>query len=156
MSCRGIKTPNAQGGLPTAIFRTVPSYDLRTVRHTSYLDSSPISGVRTIRASAAHCCFEYETRATAAHKVRTAGRFFQIPGLQRVLVAFWHALVARARSRLTRCRCIIEGRTLALEVGQLKDLPAVLILSLTVAMLLGLYISGRGWGYGGIGKEIYS
>lgn len=155
-SCRGTKTPNAQGGLPTAIFRTVPSYDLRTIRHTSYLDSSPIGGVRTIHGSASHCCFEYETRATAAHKIRTRRCFFQTPGLHRGLVAFWHALVARARSRLRRCRSIIEGRKLALEAGELKDLPAVLILSVTLAMLLDIYISGRRSGYGGIAKEIYS
>uniref|UniRef100_A0A6B0U6R2 Uncharacterized protein n=1 Tax=Ixodes ricinus TaxID=34613 RepID=A0A6B0U6R2_IXORI len=80
----------------------------------------------------------------------------QISGLQRVLVAFLHALVARARSRFTRCRSLIEGRKLALEAGQLKDLPAVLILSVIIAMLLGIYISGRGRGYGGIAKEIYS
>ncbi|CAN7952067.1 unnamed protein product [Ixodes pacificus] len=155
-NCHGTKTPNAQGGLPTAIFRTVPSYDLRTIRHTSYLDSSPISGVRTIHASAAHCCFEYETSATAAHKVRMAKRFFQTPGLQRVPVAFWRALVACTRSRLTRCRSIIEGRKLALEAGQLKDLSAVPILFATIAMLLDIYISGRRNGYGGIAKEIYS
>uniref|UniRef100_A0A6B0TYV2 Putative secreted protein n=1 Tax=Ixodes ricinus TaxID=34613 RepID=A0A6B0TYV2_IXORI len=80
----------------------------------------------------------------------------QIPSLQRVLIAFWHALVARAHSRITRCRSKIESRKLALEAGKLKNLPAVPILSVTIPMLLGIYISGRGRSYGGTAKEIYS
>lgn len=41
----------------------------------------------------------------------------------------------RARSRLTRFQSIIEGRELALEAGEPKPLPAVRILSTTLARL---------------------
>lgn len=42
---------------------------------------------------------------------------------QNAFLAFHYALVARARSKLVRRRCVIEGRELALEEGPLKVLP---------------------------------
>lgn len=57
---------------------------------------------------------------------RTEGCLYRMPGLQHALVAFGHALSARARSKLARCRCVIGGGKLALDAKQLEDLPVVL------------------------------
>lgn len=51
-----------------------------------------------------------------------------MPGLEYSLVAFHRAFSARERSRLTGRRGVTEGRKLALQAGQLKELPAVPIL----------------------------
>lgn len=55
--------------------------------------------------------------------------------LQHVLITFCRAPTARACSSLMRPRSIIEGRKLMLEAGQLRLLPAVLILSVTLVYL---------------------
>lgn len=62
----------------------------------------------------------------------TSERFFRMSGVQHALFAFRGALTARAHLKLARCRAVIEGQKLTREAGQLKYLPAVLILSLTV------------------------
>lgn len=49
-----------------------------------------------------------------------------------VLVAISPALDARACSKLIRRRSLIEGRTLELEAGHVKDLTTVLLVSVTV------------------------
>ncbi|CAN8032546.1 unnamed protein product [Ixodes persulcatus] len=63
----------------------------------------------------------------ATYRVRKAGRLFPTPGLQHVPFAFHCA--ARALPRLPGRPSITEGRRLMLEMGQLKDLPAVLVTS---------------------------
>uniref|UniRef100_A0A6B0U1I8 Uncharacterized protein n=1 Tax=Ixodes ricinus TaxID=34613 RepID=A0A6B0U1I8_IXORI len=51
--------------------------------------------------------------------------------LQYPLIAF--------RSKLSKRPSVIEGRKPASEVGQLRDLPAVLVLSATTGMQTSLY-----------------
>uniref|UniRef100_A0A6B0U159 Putative secreted protein n=1 Tax=Ixodes ricinus TaxID=34613 RepID=A0A6B0U159_IXORI len=43
------------------------------------------------------------------------------------------ALAVSAHSRSTRCQSVVECRKLALEAGQQKLLPHILILSVTIA-----------------------
>lgn len=68
-------------------------------------------------------------------RMRAAGHLFLTPGLQPAPFAFHCALAARARSRLTGCPSITEGRRLTLEAGHLKDLPAVLVLSAIISVI---------------------
>lgn len=56
---------------------------------------------------------------------------FWDPCLQLSHIAFCRASSACAHSRHARCSSVIESRQLALEAGQLKDLRAVLVLSVT-------------------------
>lgn len=63
---------------------------------------------------------------------RTANRLFRVSSLQLTLNAFRCVLAVHAQSKLARCRSIAKGMKLALEVGELKDLPAVLILSVVI------------------------
>lgn len=53
---------------------------------------------------------------------RTAGRLFQKPRPQRVLVAFHHASTVRAHSRLTGRQSMVKGGKLALQAGWPKSL----------------------------------
>lgn len=50
-------------------------------------------------------------------------------GLLHALVAI--PLAARTRSRFTILQAVSEGRKIALDAGQLKDLPVVLVVSAT-------------------------
>lgn len=63
-------------------------------------------------------------RAAVADRTRSAERLFQTPVLQCALVAFQSAAAAPACSRLAR-----HGCDLVLEAAPLKDLVAVLVLS---------------------------
>uniref|UniRef100_A0A6B0UDE6 Uncharacterized protein n=1 Tax=Ixodes ricinus TaxID=34613 RepID=A0A6B0UDE6_IXORI len=68
---------------------------------------------------------------TVTDKVKTAGRLIPTPGIQQALIAFRSAFAPLARSIRTRRRSMIEGRKVTLETGQLKLLPAALILLVT-------------------------
>lgn len=63
--------------------------------------------------------------------METAGFFYQMPDLYHALVALYRAVAARARPKLTKRPSVIEEGKLALEAGQLSDLPSELVLSLT-------------------------
>lgn len=70
--------------------------------------------------------------AIVTDEMRTAGHFFGTPGLQHGLVAFSRALAAHACSNLEGRQSVVKGRKLALGPGQPKDLPAVLVLWVTL------------------------
>lgn len=74
-------------------------------------------------------------RITVAGGTRMVGRLLRVPGLRHTLVALRRALAARACLRLARRPGVVEGGKLVLEVGQLKDCPAVFIPSMTTYQL---------------------
>uniref|UniRef100_A0A147BRA2 Putative secreted protein n=1 Tax=Ixodes ricinus TaxID=34613 RepID=A0A147BRA2_IXORI len=67
--------------------------------------------------------------------MRAAGRLFPTPGLQPAPFAFHCALAARACSRLAGRPSITKGRRLTLDARQLKDPPAVPVLSATTSVI---------------------
>ncbi|CAN7948152.1 unnamed protein product [Ixodes pacificus] len=57
-----------------------------------------------------------------------------MPGVQRALVSSCRTLAVCARSKPGRCQRALEDIKLALEARQLRDLPAVLVVSLTAVL----------------------